>query len=202
MSCLRPIVLTGGIASGKSTFARCYAAAGGTVLEADDVVRALTQPGGALHEDFLNVARDAHCIHEGRVDRAQLRRRMFIDRNLRHRLEALIHPRVVAEMTRRIAQLSPPVLAVVPLFTEITPPPLEAARVVVIDCPHALQLARLATRDGYDETFANLVLSHQASRSRRLAIADDLLMGDLSLSEVEQAAIILLQRHRTLLGLT
>ncbi len=189
-------VLTGGIASGKSTVARAYAAAGGAVIEADEVVRDLTRPGGALHAAFTALAGPAFRTPEGDVDRGALRRALFANVALRRRLETLLHPAVRAEILRRASLLAPPVLAVIPLYAELEPRPFAPARVVVVDCPEAVQVARLHRRDGYDEATARRALSCQASRPTRLALADDLVFGDAPANEVARTAAHLLARHR------
>jgi dephospho-CoA kinase len=192
----RLIVLTGGIASGKSTFARAYAAAGGAVVEADEVTRALTRPGGALRRDFLALVGPAFRTPDGDVDRGALRRALFADPGLRRRLETLLHPAVRREILRRAALLAPPVLVVVPLYAEIEPRPFSPRRVVVVDCPPTVQIARLAARDGYDAPDARRALAAQASRSARIALADDLVFGDAPRDDVARAARRLLARHR------
>jgi dephospho-CoA kinase len=196
MTGLAPVVLTGGIASGKSTFARAYAAAGGAVIEADGVVRDLTRPGGALHEAFVALVDPAFRTAEGEVDRAALRRALFTDAGLRRRLEALLHPATRTEILRRTALLAPPVLVVLPLYAELEPRPFAAARVVVVDCPPTVQIARLARRDGYDEATARRALACQASRAERIALADDLVFGDAPAEDVAAVAARLLARHR------
>jgi dephospho-CoA kinase len=196
MTGLSPVVLTGGIASGKSTFARAYAAAGGAVIEADGVVRDLTRPGGTLHDAFVALVGPAFRTREGEVDRAALRRALFADAVLRRRLEALLHPATRADILRRAALLPPPVLVVLPLYAELEPRPFAAARVVVVDCPPTVQIARLARRDGYDEATARRALACQASRAERLALADDLVFGDAPPEDTAATAARLLARHR------
>jgi len=51
-------------------------------------------------------------------------------------------------------------------------------RVLVVDCPPELQLARLVARDGGDEALARAMLAAQASRAERLAAADDVIVND------------------------
>ena len=195
------VVLTGGIASGKSTLARAYTAAGGTVIEADEVVRELTRPGGVLHNAFTALVGSIFPAPGGGVDRAALRRALFADEALRRRLEDLLHPAARNEILRRAVRLPPPVLAVVPLYAELEPRPLPAARVVVVDCSPEVQIARLRQRDGYDEPTARRALACQADRASRIALADDLLFGEEPVEDIPRAAAALLARHRRTLAL-
>ena len=50
-------------------------------------------------------------------------------------------------------------------------------RILVVDVPDAVQLARLLQRDAIDEDLARTMIAAQASRQQRLAIADDVLVN-------------------------
>ena len=87
--------LTGGIASGKSTVAARLREHGIPVLDADEVVRELYQPGGdgarAVAAEFGARMLDP----SGGVDRARLARHVFADPLALARLNARIHPLVI-----------------------------------------------------------------------------------------------------------
>ncbi|SMF94978.1 dephospho-CoA kinase [Methylomagnum ishizawai] len=166
--------LTGGIGSGKTTVAELFAAKGVPVLDADRVARDLVEPGqpalaaiaGRFGPDILK----AGCL-----DRERLRRIVFADPAERRWLEALLHPRVYAELERRMAALATPYcLLVVPLLLETGRRGL-VDRLLVVDCPVGLQRQRLQTRDGIDAAQANRMLSAQIDRPQRQAAADDIL---------------------------
>src|SRR5690242_21725394 len=86
--------LTGGIAAGKTAVASRFQALGAPVHDADVAARVVVEPGSeglaAIVAAFGPEALDA----QGRLDRMAMRRRVFADASARHRLEAIIHPRV------------------------------------------------------------------------------------------------------------
>jgi dephospho-CoA kinase len=169
------VALTGGLASGKSAAARRFAALGATVIDADVVARELVQPGmPALAE--IAAAFGAQMLDEsGSLERAEMRTLIFGDADARRRLEAILHPRVRAEMlVRTDAATGPYVLLVIPLFVE-TAGYTWVDRVVVVDLPRELQLARAIARDHMAPSLAEAMIDAQASREQKLAAADDVI---------------------------
>ena len=75
---------------------------------------------------------------------------------------------------------------VVPLLTgsELT---AAMDRILVVDCDEHLQIARLLARDAESENQARRILAAQAGRQERLAIADDIIMNNGTLAELETA---------------
>jgi dephospho-CoA kinase len=172
------IGLTGGIASGKSTVAQLFAGHGVPVIDLDLVARAVVAPGepalDAIVAEFGPEMLDA----AGQLDRASLRARVFQDPAERERLEALLHPRILAAAVREAETAGGPYqVIVVPLLVEsgLTG---WVDRVLLVDCPAETQLQRLLARDGGDETLARAILATQASREQRLAAADDVIVND------------------------
>ncbi|BBL74737.1 dephospho-CoA kinase [Methylomagnum ishizawai] len=166
--------LTGGIGSGKSTVADLFAAQGVPVLDADRVARDLVEPGQPA---IAAIARHfgPDLLKAGRLDRERLRRIVFADPAERRWLEALLHPRVYAELERRMAALAAPYcLLVIPLLLE-TGQRGFVDRLLVVDCPVDLQRQRLQMRDGIDAAQADRMLSAQIGRPQRQAAADDIL---------------------------
>src|SRR5699024_8870967 len=105
------IGLTGGIASGKSTAARMLSELGAAVVDADEIARALTGPGGA--------AADAVMKRFGTLDRRALAARIFADEQERRALNAMVHPLVRRAMQEAVAALDAPAAVLdVPLLFE------------------------------------------------------------------------------------
>lgn len=192
------IGLTGGIASGKTTAARCFAARGIPVIDADELARLVVEPGQpaleAVVREFGRCVLDA----EGRLDRRGLRRTVFADPDRRRRLEQILHPAIRREMELRAAAAAGPyVILAIPLLVEggrATP----VDRVLVVDCPPALQRERLLQRDGETPERVEAMLAAQATREQRLAAADDVIVNDGTLAELEAAVDRLDRRFRAL----
>lgn len=190
--------LTGGIASGKSAVARFFSALGVPVIDTDELAREAVAPGTpglrAVIEAFGRTVLDPH----GALDRRTMRKRVFADPAARKRLEAIVHPEVRRLLAERLASLQAPyVLIVVPLLVE-SGLAREMDRVLVVDCPELLQIDRLAARDGETLAEARNMLAAQATRSQRLACADDVITNDAGLDALEVAVGDLHRRYLTL----
>ncbi len=190
--------LTGGIGSGKSTVAARFAARGVPIIDADDVAHQLVEPGRpALQTLVQNFGLDI-LDQKGGLNRPWLRRRVFADPALRRRLERLLHPLIREEMRLQLASIrSGYAILVIPLLVETGQADL-VDRVLVVDTAEDLQYARCLARDGADREQVESILAAQAKREERLARADDVLVNDGSLEQLERSVEALHQRYSRL----
>lgn len=169
------IGLTGGIASGKSLVADCFAALGIPIIDTDRVARDVTEPGQPALREISDRFGDAVIRPDGRLDRRRLRRLIFADAADRAALEAIVHPRIRRETLARADLAGGPYqVFVVPLLLESGFAQL-VDRVLVIDCPVDVQRTRLLERDAEDPEQIDRILAAQVSREERLAAADDVI---------------------------
>lgn len=168
--------LTGGIASGKSLAAAALARLGIPVVDADQLSHALTAKGGKGFDALVAALGPGILDAQGGLDRRALRQRIFADAALRARVEALLHPLVFQALEAELkACQGPYAVAVVPLLVEKPEARALVDRVLVVDCPEEVQVARLMSRDRETEASARAILAAQSSRDARLAAADDIL---------------------------
>lgn len=170
------VALTGGIAAGKSAVSKRFEALGVNVYDADVAAREVVAPGSeglrVITAHFGPDVLDA----QGHLDRAAMRRRVFGNDEERLALEAIVHPRVRQWMRARAeADNGPYCLLAIPLLAENLAHYRWVDRVLVVDAPVTLQLDRLMRRDGIDEALARRMIERQASRTERLALADDII---------------------------
>jgi dephospho-CoA kinase len=188
------IGLTGGIASGKSLVADEFAALGVPVIDTDLLAREVVQPGHPALERIAAEFGAQVLDTDGALDRGRLRDIVFGDTPRRRRLEALLHPAIVAEMDRRaVTSTAPYVLLVIPLLVE-TGFERQVDRVLVVDCPEAVQIERLMARDGESAAGARRMLAAQAPRRARLTAADDII-DNAGTREAVRAAVAALHEQ-------
>lgn len=197
------IGLTGGIGSGKSAAADEFARLGATVVDTDAIARELTCPGGAAITSVRRLFGDAYVDSSGAMDRRKMRELVFADPAAKQRLEALLHPLIREESQRRIAAAKGPyVVHVVPLLIESPDYRRRVDRVLVIDCPDQLRLARVRTRSGLTEDEVHRIFSAQATSTERRAAADDLVDNEGSLEELHAQVHALHRRYLELAAAT
>jgi len=167
--------LTGGIASGKSTVARLFAAQGVPVIDLDQVAREVVAPGEPLLEAILARFNAPIRLPDGGLDRRALRELVFADPAARAELEALTHPAIRALAEQHSARAGGPYQVIVdPLLAERGSAG-RYDRVLVVDCDEGLQRDRLAHRDGSSPAQVEAMLAAQATRAQRRAVAHDVL---------------------------
>jgi dephospho-CoA kinase len=179
--------LTGGIGSGKSTIASLFVMRGVPVIDTDEIARALTEPGQECYDEIVRLFGEAILDGNRRINRDRLRERVFDNADERHRLEAILHPRIRAVVRDKLAVLEAPyVIVVVPLLIESGFTDL-VDRVLVVDALENVQIQRAAARSGLSEAEIRKIMSVQASRAQRLQLANDLIdnNGDRKQLEAE-----------------
>lgn len=167
------IGLTGGIGSGKSTAAAIFADAGVTVVDADAVSRAVTEPGSPALDELAEAFGADIVGPDGRLDRELLARRAFADEAATARLNAITHPRIAAETERLLGAAAGLVVWDVPLLLEQGRED-EVDLVVVVDAAEELRLRRLRGR-GLSEEDARRRMARQVDDAMRREKADVLL---------------------------
>jgi len=196
--------LTGGIGAGKSTVAKLLAARGAVIVDADEVARAVVEPGqpalAALVERFGKGILDA----DGRLDRPALGKLAFADEQSHKDLEAITHPAINHEFMRRTVESPPDAIVVldVPLLVE-SPKARARAKdyhaVIVVEAPREIRLDRLEAR-GLERTDAAARMAAQATDEQRREIATHLVdnAGDADALErqIDEIWADLERRHR------
>jgi len=176
--------LTGGIGSGKSTVADFFRGLDVPVIDADEIAHALVAPGQPALQEII-AAFGERCIDaDGQLDRGWLRDRVFSDAAQRHRLEAILHPKIRIKISALVKTVEAPYcIVVIPLLLETDQLDL-VDRVLVVDSSQENQLARVAARDGRSRVEILAIMGVQAPRERRLARADDVISNNGTLDEL------------------
>jgi dephospho-CoA kinase len=158
------VALTGNIAAGKSAVTRLLEAWGATIIDADEIVRRLQQPGTPVFRAIVERFGPSVLSPDGTLDRAALRARILASPEDRSALESIVHPAVQAERERLLAASrdggSGVVVSDIPLLFEVMDPAGFDA-VVLVDAPEPLRFERLVRERGLSEAEASALLSLQ-----------------------------------------
>ena len=196
----RPLViLTGGIATGKSSVAQRLRQHGIQVVDTDAIAHALTAPNGHALPELCKAFGNDVFEADGTLNRAALRDIVFNDPDQKIRLEQILHPMIRRQAIEALASAaSPYVVADVPLFAETGFLREQADRVLVVDCPPEIQKQRLLARGNLPEALADLILQAQAPRETRLDLATEILdnsgspqQRDARLDQLHQGYLLL-----------
>jgi len=181
------IGLTGGIGSGKSTVSSLLASHGAVIIDADAITRQLQQPGQPLLRELADRFGEGIITPTGELDRPALAAVAFSDPDALKDLNKIVHPAVAKEMDRQMNEVRDTdkvVILDIPLLAEN--PRKGLCGVIVVDVPVDLAVHRLVTFRSMSEADARARIEKQASREKRLEIADQVIdnSGDMdSLAE-------------------
>lgn len=193
MAPTRPLLragLTGGIASGKTTVARIFAALGAFVVDADELAHAVIEPGGSAYGPVVAEFGEELLDASGRIDRGRLARRVFGDDRAREALNGIVHPQVRAEFARRVEEYAavghaPVVIFDAALLVE-TGAWRDFHRLIVVRCSLATQLRRLLARNPLSPSEARARIEAQAPLERKLELAHYVIDTELTLRETRR----------------
>lgn len=190
--CMR-VGLTGGIGSGKSTFGAMLRDLGAALIDADQIARSVTATGGSAIAAIRDTFGPQFVDETGALDRAKMRELVFQDASAKGRLEAIVHP-LVGQATWAAAHAAEQegrraIVFDIPLLVESRRWPSQLDAVIVVDCTHATQIARVQQRSALSPEVINSIIASQASRQERRAAADWVIYNDaLSLLDLQTKA--------------
>jgi dephospho-CoA kinase len=205
----RVVGLTGGIGTGKSTVAEMLAELGAVVIDADRIVHELQAPGTELLAEMDREFGPGILQPDGALDREGLGKIVFADPAALKRLNALVHPRVGAEMFRRLAEARESGVALVvldiPLLLEgrarqaeggARPRPASdlVEEVIVVWARPETQVARVVARDGATEEHARERMAAQLPIDEKRALADHVIENDGDLEATRRQVAALYER--------
>ena len=171
--------LTGGIGSGKSTVSAEFARRGAVVIDADLVVRELQSPGGAVLAAMVEHFGETILAPDGTLNRQAVADIVFNDPEQLKALNAIVHPKVGAEIDGRIeAQRDTDnvVILDVPLLVESKA--YETEGIIVVDTDPEIAVQRLVEFRGFNADDARARMKLQATREERRAVAAFIVPND------------------------
>ena len=168
--------LTGGIGSGKSTVGQILASLGAALIDADQISREVTGPGGAAMPAIQSTFGGAYVDASGALDRTRMRQLAFSQPEARSQLEAIVHPLVALHSQQRIQQAiqsgAPLIVHDIPLLAESGRWARQLDAVVVVDCAADIQIERVMQRSGLSADAVRGIIASQATSTARRAVAD------------------------------
>jgi len=175
------IGLTGGIASGKTTVSDLFAKLGIDIIDADVIAREVVAKGTPGLAAIVEQFGDEILTPDLELDRQKLRTIVFSDNAKKDWLNALLHPLIREQMQLQTANAtSPYCILSVPLLVENKLNTL-VSRTLVVDIDEASQIKRAIARDNSEQAIIESIIASQASRTQRLAVADDVIVNNKDL---------------------
>ena len=185
---VRIIGITGGIASGKSTVTEFLRQQGYQVIDADQVVHELQEPGGRLYQALLSTFGPAILQEDGRLDRPKLGAMIFGNPDLLAQSSQLQNEIIREELAGRrdlLAEMEDIFFMDLPLLFELQYEDW-FDQIWLVDVTEKTQLSRLMTRNALSQEEAEKRIAAQLSLQEKRKRADVLIDNNGSLEETRQ----------------
>ncbi len=183
--------LTGGIGSGKSTFARLLAERGAEVIDADKLGRAALSAGSPAWRLVIEEFGPGILI-EGtqEIDRARLAGIVFNDQGRLAALNSIVHPVIAVGIATTLERLEGRAAVAVVDAALIVGTPLQEMMhtLVVLDAPESVRRARLAGQRDMSAADVDARMRSQADPDELVRQADIVVTNEGDLSELEAEA--------------
>lgn len=181
------IGITGGIGSGKSTVCRIFAELGAAVYDSDGEAKRLMRESAPLREAICREF-GAESYEGGELNRSYLASRIFGDDGARRRLNALVHPAVMADFAAWAERQTGDyvVLESAILFEAGLESCVDLT--IAVMSPEPLRVARAMKRDGADEQAVRKRMACQLSDDEMLRRAD-MSMINIDLDELREEVV-------------
>jgi dephospho-CoA kinase len=158
----------------------------------------VVEPGQPALQEVIAAFGAEFVDPDGRLRRRKLRETIFSVPERQALLESILHPAILLETMRRVADVDAPYcIVVIPLLAESGHFDW-LDRILVVDAPEERQIQRLMKRDGVDEAQAKVSLGAQAGREVRLRLADDIIDNSGDIAVLEDAVIKLHEMYSAL----
>jgi len=193
------IGLTGGIGSGKTTVANLFAKLDIDIIDTDQLARDVVQPGTDALRKIIAHFGSAILNPDHSLNRSMLAKKIFENVEEKIWLEKLLHPLIRAKVSEAKSRAkSPYCIVVIPLLIETLPNP-DIDRILVVDSPEHLQIARTLSRDTRSVSEIKAIIQAQASSAQRIQAADDIIINDQDVAKLSDTVD---QLHRQYLMLS
>ena len=176
--------LTGGIGCGKSTAVDAFRVLGVPIVDADQISKTMVEKGSEALEEIAAIFGDDLLLENGELNRPLLKQTIFSDSKALERLEAILHPRIKAEINHQISQIKKQnkindnvnnyVIVDVPLLVEKNYQGM-FDQIIVVDCLPEQQTQRVSLRDELSDSDIKKIMKNQASRIERNQAATEIL---------------------------
>ena len=188
--------ITGGIGSGKSTVSGILAGKGLTVLDADEISRAVTAPGGRAMPEIVATFGNKVVSSNGALNRRVMSDIAFRDKKKLDELSTIIHRHVFEQIDESLAKEkekgSKCVVLDVPIpvnkFREL------CDQIWVVTCDKDVRLARLQKR-GMDKDEAERRIAVQMTDDEYCELGDHSIDNSWDLDDLNEKVEVLIREQ-------
>ncbi len=188
-------MLTGGIASGKSTVCKILENSGCKIINTDKIAHDVVQKGNIAWQQITETFGTNILKQNKQLDRIKLGDIIFSNPSERAKLNKIVHPQVFKQVAKTVNDMheinsSQTVIVDIPLFFELARKPNPS--VILVYLSQELQLIRLMQRDGCNKIDAMKRINSQIPMSKKLKFASTVINNSGSLQKTRRLTLSIL----------
>jgi len=172
--------LTGGIGCGKSTAVDAFRVLGVPIIDADLISKEMVKQGSEALNEISEILGSDLLLENGELNRPLLKQKIFSNPDTLKQLEAILHPRIKAEIEKQISivnngnDYNSYVIVDIPLLVEKNYQDM-FDQIIVVDCFPEQQIQRVSQRDKLSDSDIKRIMKNQATRAERNKAATKIL---------------------------
>ena len=172
--------LTGGIGCGKSTAVDAFRVLGVATIDADQISKDMVKHGSKALNEISKILGADLLLENGELNRPLLKQKIFSNPKTLEQLEAILHPRIKAEIEKQISAINDHsdtndyVIVDIPLLIEKNYQDM-FDQIIVVDCLPEQQIQRVSLRDELSDSDIKRIMKNQATRTERNNAATEVL---------------------------
>lgn len=188
-------ILTGSIASGKSSVLKIIAEEGYNTISADDVVKELYKDEEFL-KSFKKEIGEKFFTIDKKLDKDKLRETLFKDISLKNRVEAFVHPLVYEKIKEML--LDGFNFIEVPMFFEareyFLDSKIEIKGIIFVNIDKKIQVSRLMHRNKISEKEAIAIIDTRVTSKEKIKASNYIINNNASEDDLKREVLKTLER--------
>jgi dephospho-CoA kinase len=182
------IGVTGGIGSGKTAVCDIFTRLGVPVLHSDEIAKELSYSNQVIRKKLITLLGTEAYLSDGTLNRRFVASKIFSDKKLQRKVEAVIHPQVEKERERRIKELTQQgnrflIIEAALIYEAGLDKKLDV--VVVVNAEETTRVTRVRKRDAVPKENVYARINAQCDVKKKLEKADYVIHNNSTLEELE-----------------
>lgn len=175
--------LTGGIGSGKTTIAKFFESFGIPVYIADDEAKALMNRSKIIRRKLTKLFGDS-AYENGKLNRPYLASKIFTDKLLLSKMNAIVHPKVASHFKSWLKKQSAPYIIKEAAIIFENKLENQYDYIITVVADQDLRIKRVMKRDNASKTKIQSIMSNQLSDEEKIKKSDFVITNnDLELAK-------------------